>query len=263
MKAVILAGGSGTRLSEETGVIPKPLIEIGGNPILLHIMQIYSNYGINEFVILVGYKGHLVKEFFLNYIAHVQDISIDLRLGETTFLDGHKVRPNWKIKVIDTGASTMTGGRLLRVKHMLENESHFALTYGDGVADIDIAKLEAFHLASDQIATVTAVRPPGRFGALEIKNARVTRFVEKPLGDKAFINGGFFIFKPRVFNYLTGDDCVLEQEPLQRLALENNLGAYVHDGFWQCMDTLRDKQYLDALCRQSEAPWMRTGGVVA
>jgi glucose-1-phosphate cytidylyltransferase len=257
MKAVILSGGLGTRLSEETSVKPKPLVEIGDYPILLHIMSIYSRYGVREFIILVGYKGHLIKEFFLNFMAHVQDISIDLGRGETTFLDGHRKRPDWKVNVIDTGLATMTGGRLLRVKQLLENETHFALTYGDGVADINVSDLEEFHKKCGKIGTVTAVKPPGRFGALDIQGSQVTRFVEKPMGDGAFINGGFFILSPQIFDYLTGDDCVFEQEPLKKLAADNNLSAYIHDGFWQCMDTLRDKQYLDSLYRENAAPWMQ------
>lgn len=261
MKAVIFAGGLGSRLSEETTVKPKPLIEIGGYPILIHIMQIYANHGVNDFIILVGYKGHMVKEYFLNFMAHMQDIVIDLRRGETTYVDGRRPRPDWKISVIDTGETTMTGGRLLRVKHLLEKETHFSLTYGDGVADIDIGQLNAFHLKQGQIGTVTAVTPPGRFGALELSGSSVSRFVEKPMGDGAFINGGFFILRPEIFSYLTGDDCVFEQEPLQRLALDNQLNAYIHNGFWQCMDTLREKRYLEVLLQQNSAPWLRNGQI--
>jgi len=261
MKAVIFAGGFGSRLSEETSLKPKPLIEIGGYPILLHIMQIYSNYGVTDFIILVGYKGHLIKEYFLNFMAHMQDITIDMRSGAVKYLDGNRRRPDWQISVIDTGETTMTGGRLKRVKHLLEGETHFAVTYGDGVSDIDIASLEAFHRAHGRIGTVTAVKPPGRFGALELQGSDVSRFIEKPMGDGAFINGGFFIFTPQIFDYLTDDSCVFEQEPLQKLAQDGELSAYVHQGFWQCMDTLRDKTYLESLCDQKTAPWTVRGAI--
>jgi glucose-1-phosphate cytidylyltransferase len=261
MKAVIFAGGFGSRLSEETTLKPKPLLEIGGYPILLHIMQMYSNHGVNEFIILVGYKGHLIKEYFLNFMAHMQDITIDLRSGAVNYLDGHRTRPDWHISVIDTGETTMTGGRLKRVKHLLADETHFALTYGDGVSDIDITALEAFHKGHGRIGTVTAVKPPGRFGALELQGSEVSRFIEKPMGDGAYINGGFFIFTPQIFDYLTDDACVFEQEPLQGLARDGQLNAFVHRGFWQCMDTLRDKNYLEALCGQQKAPWMALGAI--
>ncbi|CEJ12099.1 Glucose-1-phosphate cytidylyltransferase [bacterium YEK0313] len=262
MKAVILAGGFGSRLSEETTTTPKPLLEIGGYPILLHIMQIYANNGVTDFIVLAGYKGYLIKEYFIDFMNHIQDLTVELETGKITYLNGYRKRPQWTITIIDTGEATMTGGRLLRVKHLLENERHFALTYGDGVSDIDIRKLEAFHLSHNQIGTVTAVKPPGRFGALELDGTSVSQFTEKPMGDGAYINGGFFILRPAIFEYLkNGDSCVFEQEPLQQLARTNQLNAYVHDGFWQCMDTLRDKQYLDSLCRKNDAPWLLQGRV--
>lgn len=257
LKAVIFAGGHGTRLAEATNITPKPLLEIGGLPILLHIMRIYSSYGVNEFVVLVGYKGHLIKEYFINYLAHVQDVVVDVGKSEVMFLNTSRPRPSWKVTVIDTGVETMTGGRLARARSILEGESHFALTYGDGVADIDIRALEKFHLSHGKIATVTAVSPPGRFGAMEIEGESVLRFMEKPKGDGAFINGGFFILDSRVFNHLGNDECVFEQEPLQVLAELGELKAYRHTGFWQCMDTLRDKQFLDALCSRGTAPWLK------
>jgi glucose-1-phosphate cytidylyltransferase len=262
MKAVILAGGLGSRLSEETNLKPKPLLEIGGYPILLHIMQMYANHGIKDFIVLAGYKGYLIKEYFLDFMNHVQDVTIELKTGKVGYLDSYRARPDWRISVIDTGETTMTGGRLARVRHLLAEESHFALTYGDGVSDVDITQLREFHLERNQIGTVTAVKPPGRFGALELSGGSVSHFVEKPMGDGAFINGGFFIFKPQIFDYLDGEDsCVFEQEPLRRLAEDGQLNAYVHDGFWQCMDTLRDKQYLESLCVANSAPWLRNGVV--
>jgi glucose-1-phosphate cytidylyltransferase len=259
MKAVIFAGGFGTRLAEETGVRPKPLVDIGGMPMLYHIMQIYSAHGVNDFIVLVGYKGHMIKEYFLNFMAHVQDISINLRTGGISYVDGHRSRPDWHITVIDTGENTMTGGRLKRVQKLLEGESHFAVTYGDGVSEINISALESFHKSHGLVATVTAVKPPGRFGALSIEQGTntVTQFVEKPTGDGFYINGGFFILTPQIFDYLTDDSCVFEQEPLQNLASDSQLKAYVHDGFWQCMDTLRDKQYLESLYQSGNAPWVK------
>jgi len=219
-------------------------------------MNIYSDNGISEFIILVGYKGHLIKEYFINYMAHVQDVRIDVGTGKVTFVDGHRRRPAWTISVIDTGESTMTGGRLKRVENLLKNDECFALTYGDGVADINIREQVDFHRAVGTIGTVTAVSPPGRFGALDIDGSTVRQFVEKPVGDGAFINGGFFILTPAVFPYLSGDECVFEQEPLKNLARDGQLSAYQHRGFWQCMDTLRDKQYLEALIESRSAPWM-------
>lgn len=261
MKAVILAGGSGTRLSEETESKPKPLVEIGGRPILLHIMETFSLHGVTEFVILVGYKGHQIKEFFLNYRVHIQDVEIDLAATTIKYLDTQKQRPAWKISVIDTGDSTMTGGRLLRVRDHLHDEESFFFTYGDGVADIDLTRLRNFHHAHQKIATVTAVSPPGRFGALDIDGTVVKEFVEKPVGDRAFINGGYFVLNQAVFDYLDGDDCVFEQEPLKSLTENGELQAYIHRGFWHGMDTLRDKRYLDDLCAQGKPPWLeRTWG---
>lgn len=256
MKAVIFAGGFGSRLLEETTTKPKPLVEVGGIPILLHIMNIYTAYGVKEFIILVGYKGHLIKEYFLNYMAHVQDVTIDVGTGQVEFLDGHKSRPDWKISVIDTGENTMTGGRLKRVQALLADEPYFALTYGDGVSDININKLVEFHKSHGRAGTVSAVSPPGRFGALDIVDGAVKQFVEKPVGDGAYINGGFFIMSPKVFDYLTDDTCVFEQAPLQGLSRDGELAAFVHKGFWQCMDTLRDKSYLEGLYASGEAPWI-------
>lgn len=259
MKAVILAGGRGTRISEESAITPKPLIEVGGVPMLVHIMNIYSIHGVKDFIVLVGYKGHMIKEYFLNYLSHVEDITIDLSLGTTTYLNSSKKRPDWRVTVIDTGEETMTGGRLNRIRHIMTGDDHFALTYGDAVADVDIGSLEKFHLQHGKTATVTAVSPPGRFGALELEGVNVKSFKEKPLGDGAFINGGFFILNNRIFDYLDGDDCVFEQKPLQALAADGEFQAYIHNGFWQCMDTLRDKQYLEKLCASKEVPWLTKG----
>lgn len=253
MKVVILAGGLGTRLAEETVVRPKPMIEIGEKPLLWHIMKLYGHHGFNEFVICLGYKGYLIKEYFSNYFLHNSDVTFDLA---TNSMEIHQnACEPWKISLIDTGAETMTGGRLLRVKDRIGDET-FMLTYGDGVADVDIPALMAFHASHGKIGTVTAVQPPGRFGALALDDeAAVTSFQEKPVGDGAWINGGFFVLEPDFFDYLSGDADVLEREPLERLASNGQLSAYRHDGFWQPMDTLRDKRQLEELWDLGSAPW--------
>jgi glucose-1-phosphate cytidylyltransferase len=253
MQAVILAGGLGSRLGEETSVRPKPMVEIGGKPILWHIMKIFSAHGIDEFIICLGHKGYMIKEYFANYFLHTADVTIDLRDNS------QKVHQNWsepwKITLVETGANAMTGGRLKAIRSYLQPGQPFCFTYGDGVADIDIGKLIAFHKAHGKRATVTAVAPPGRFGALEMDNELVTAFREKPAGDGGLINGGFFIADPSVLELIDGPDTIWEQEPLERLAASRELMAYHHDGFWQPMDTLRDKLYLEDLWNAGGAPW--------
>ncbi len=251
-KAVILAGGFGTRISEETELRPKPMIEIGGRPILWHIMKIYSHYGINEFVVCLGYKGYVIKEYFSNYGLHYSDATFDFA-NNRTIIHSRSVEP-WKVTLIDTGANTMTGGRLKRVRQHL-GDAPFCMTYGDGVADIDIGKQIAFHEAHGADATVTAVQPAGRFGALRMDGDLVHGFQEKPTGDGGWINGGFFILDPRVLDRVAGDATVWEQEPVESLAADGQLRAYRHDGFWQAMDTLRDKRYLEDLWTKERAPW--------
>ena len=253
MKAIILAGGLGTRLSEETSSRPKPMVEVGGRPILWHIMKLYSHYGVNEFVICCGYKGYSIKEYFMNYFTHQSDITINLRDNSTTI---HKKRAEpWSITLVDTGATTMTGGRLARVKEYIQDEEEFFFTYGDGVANIDIKATLDFHRAHGKLATLTAVSPPGRFGALDINGDRVERFVEKPVGDGGKINGGFFVLSPKVIELINGDASVWEQEPLQALAKKGELFCFQHQEFWQPMDTLRDKNYLEELWKSGAAPW--------
>lgn len=253
MKAVILAGGLGTRLSEETSIRPKPMVEIGGRPILWHIMKIYSAHGVNDFVICCGYKGYVIKEYFANYFMHMSDVTFCMRENR---MDIHEKRAEpWRITLVDTGDETMTGGRLRRVRPYIENDELFHFTYGDGVSDVDITASLAFHRSHGKKATLTATLPPGRFGALDIDNKQVRRFKEKPKGDGAMINGGFFILSPEVLDYIEDDDTVWEQEPLMRLAEENDLMAYEHDGFWQPMDTLRDKLHLEKLWDTGQAPW--------
>lgn len=253
MKAVILAGGMGTRLSEETGTKPKPMVEIGGKPILWHIMKIYSSHGITDFIVCCGYKGFMIKEYFANYFLHMSDVTFDL--GANT-MEVHKKRAeSWKVTLVDTGEHTMTGGRLKRVRDHLGGEEIFCFTYGDGVADIDITKLIKFHKENGKLITLTATMPPGRFGALDITNQRVHTFNEKPKGDGLRVNGGFFVMSQKVIDYIEGDATTFEQEPLKKLAAEGNLMAYEHDGFWQPMDTLRDKTQLNRLWDTGQAPW--------
>jgi glucose-1-phosphate cytidylyltransferase len=252
MKAVILAGGIGSRLSEETDLKPKPMIEIGGRPILWHIMKGYSVHGVNDFVICLGYKGYLIKEYFANYFLHVCDVTFDIA-GNRMEVHQSTAEP-WHVTLVDTGEQTMTGGRLKRVLGYVK-DGNFCFTYGDGVADVDISALVRLHREQGRIATVTAVQPPGRFGAMEVGGDRILRFQEKPLGDGAWINGGFFVLSPRVEAYLESDDTVWEQEPLRRLAEDGQLSSYKHQGFWQPMDTLRDKRQLEDLWESGEAPW--------
>lgn len=253
MKAVILAGGLGTRLGEETSVRPKPMVEIGGKPILWHIMKIYSAHGINDFVICLGYKGYLIKEYFANYFLHTADVTIDL--GKNSMEVHRNWNEGWKITLVETGDETMTGGRLKAVRHYLDDEEPFCFTYGDGVADIDIGALVAFHNAHGGKATVTAVAPPGRFGALEFSGDRVEGFREKPAGDGGLINGGFFVVHSSVLDdYVTGPETLWEREPMERLAADGELHGFRHEGFWQPMDTLRDKNHLEELWAEG-APW--------
>jgi glucose-1-phosphate cytidylyltransferase len=252
MKAVILAGGLGTRISEESHLRPKPLIEIGGKPILWHIMKTFSAYGVHDFVICCGYKGYLIKEYFANYFLHMADATFDM-LHNRMHVHHTHAEP-WRVTLADTGIDTMTGGRLLRVREYVDND-RFCLTYGDGVSDINITKLVEFHERNGRHATVTAVQPAGRFGALEIDGTKVSHFVEKPKGDGQWINGGFFVLEPAVFSYLNGDEDVWEQEPLHRLSAERQLTAYRHEGFWAAMDTLRDKNHLEELWSSKRAPW--------
>ncbi len=251
MKAVILAGGLGTRISEETQVKPKPMIEIGGMPILWHIMKNYSAYGINDFVICCGYRGYMVKEYFANYFLHMSDVTFDLKNNK---MEVHrKFAEPWKVTLVDTGLQTMTGGRLKRVKNYLE--STFCFTYGDGLSDIDLSKLIKFHKEKNTIATVTSVQPPGRFGLLDIEGDKISKFLEKPSGDGNWINGGFFVLEPKVFDYLEDDSTIWEGEPLEKLSKEGQLSAYKHTNFWQPLDTLRDKDYLEKLWASGKAPW--------
>ncbi len=252
MKAVILAGGLGTRLAEETEVRPKPMVEIGGYPILWHIMKIYSYHGINDFVVCLGYKGRVIKEFFANYAQHLSDITFDYR-EDAVIIHQRKVEP-WRITLVETGESTMTGGRMKRIRQYVE-DGPFCFTYGDGVAAIDIGKLIAFHRQHGRLATVTSVLPPGRYGVLEIEGAQVTNFVEKPHGEGGWINGGFFVVEPKAIDYIDGDATIWEQEPMRRLAADGQLAAFKLDGFWQAMDTLRDKQHLQSLWDAGKAPW--------
>jgi glucose-1-phosphate cytidylyltransferase len=252
MKAVILAGGFGSRLSEETTARPKPMVEIGGKPILWHIMKIYAAHGIQDFVVCLGYKGYLIKEYFANYYLHTCDVSFDLAKGS---LEIHRSETEpWRVTLVDTGEVTMTGGRLRRVLPYLGDED-FLFTYGDGVANVDISALIAFHKSHGKLATVTAVQPPGRFGALEVDGDAVTDFKEKPRGDGAWTNGGFFVLSSGVREYLDRDETVWEQEPMQRLAADGQLSSYRHEGFWQAMDTIRDRNHLEQLWSSDDAPW--------
>ena len=253
MKLVILAGGLGTRISEETAVRPKPMVEIGGKPILWHIMKLYSHYGVNEFIICCGYKGYLIKEYFANYFLHMSDVTFDVSRNSMK-VHNRKAEP-WKVTLVDTGDHTMTGGRLKRVADYLKGEEIFCLTYGDGVSDVNISSLIAFHRTHKVLATLTAIHPPARFGALDVVADKVKRFVEKPVGDDGMVNGGFFVLSPKVIDYIAGDETFWEQAPMERLASEGQLVAYKHSGFWQPMDTLRDKQRLDQLWESGDPPW--------
>jgi glucose-1-phosphate cytidylyltransferase len=252
MKAVILAGGLGTRISEESHLKPKPMIEIGGKPILWHIMKIYSFYEINEFIICLGYKGYMIKEYFANYFLHTSDVTFEVANNK---MEVHQnMAEPWRVTLVDTGENTMTGGRLKRVSAYLDDKD-FCFTYGDGVSDINISQLTAFHKAQGTLATLTAIKPPGRFGALSLTQDKVTGFKEKPQGDGGWINGGFFVLSPKVLEYIDGDETVWEQSPLEKLAKEGNLSAFLHNGFWHAMDTLRDKKHLEELWTSGKAPW--------
>jgi glucose-1-phosphate cytidylyltransferase len=257
MNVVLLAGGLGTRLAEETSVRPKPMVEIGGKPLLWHIMNIYSAAGFRDFIIACGYKGEVIKEYFYHYFIHNSDLVVELRSGKHT-AENPDV-PDWRVRVADTGLETLTAGRLLRLRRHL-GDGTFMVTYGDGVADIDIQRLLEFHRGHGKLATVTAVSPPARFGGLELKGDRVSRFLEKPQTGEGSINGGFFVFEPGVLDYIAGDQVALEREPLERLARDGQLMAYRHTGFWYPMDTLRDKQFLEGLWAGGQAPWKLAPG---
>ena len=256
MKAVIFAGGLGTRISEETGSKPKPMVEVGGKPLLWHIMKMYSVHNVNEFVICLGYKGYVIKEYFCNYFNHMSDITLDLSNNK---IEIHKKHAEpWKITLVDTGELTMTGGRLKRIYPYIKDEEAFCLTYGDGVSDVNISEVINFHKKHGKIATVTAVLPPGRFGSLEMDEDSVVAFREKPRGDGQYINGGFFVLSPKALDYVRSDDTVTwEREPLEKLAADGQLKAYKHEGFWQPVDTLRDKMHLEELWNSSNAPWKK------
>ena len=253
IKAVILAGGLGTRISEETHLKPKPMVEIGGRPILWHILKIYSSHGINDFIICCGYKGYIIKEYFANYFLHMSDVTFDM---QSNSMEVHRKQAEpWKITLVDTGEETMTGGRLMRVREYLDRE-HFCFTYGDGLADVNITELLAHHRRTGRLATVTAVQPPGRYGALQLaRNCYVTGFQEKPQGDGGWINGGFFVLEPQVIDRIRDDKTIWEHEPLNSLAADGELTAYMHNGFWQPMDTLRDRQHLQDMWANAKAPW--------
>jgi glucose-1-phosphate cytidylyltransferase len=255
MMAVILAGGLGTRLTEETSTRPKPMVEIGGKPILWHILKMYSHHGINDFVICCGYKGYMIKEYFANYFLHMSDVTFDMK---SNFMHVHQKRAEaWKVTLVDTGDDSNTGGRLGRVAQYVKDEDCFCFTYGDGVGDIDISASINFHRQHGRLATLTATSPPGRFGALDIQNKQVVSFNEKPKGDGAMINGGFFVLSPKVLNLISSDHTIFEKEPLMKLAENGQLMAFEHHGFWQPMDTLRDKHHLEDLWVSGNAPWKR------
>ncbi len=252
MRVVILAGGLGTRLAEETVVRPKPMVEIGGKPILWHIMKIYSAYGLHDFVICCGYKGYMIKEYFAHYFLHMSDVTFDM---EQNSMEVHtKTVEPWRVTLVDTGDETQTGGRLKRVHQYLDDDD-FCFTYGDGVGDVDITGLIEFHRSQGTLATVTAVRPPGRFGALNLEKTRILGFQEKPHGDGGWVNGGFFVLSPKVLEYISGDESIWERAPMEQLAREHSISAFLHEGFWQCMDTLRDKIRLEELWADGKAPW--------
>jgi glucose-1-phosphate cytidylyltransferase len=252
MKVALLAGGLGTRLAEETDRVPKPMVEIGGKPMLWHIMRLYAHYGHNDFMVACGYKGEIIKEYFNNFVVHNNDYIVNLQDGSRELLNKGSI--NWRVGVIDTGLETMTGGRLLRLRPWLD-DGCFMLTYGDGLGDIDIKALVEFHKAHGRLATVTAVRPPSRFGALQIENNAVRQFSEKPQTREGWINGGFFVFEPEVFSYLEDDKTILERDPMEQLAADGQIYAYQHEGFWQPMDTLREKRLLESLWQDNTAPW--------
>lgn len=254
MKLVILAGGLGTRLSEETAVKPKPMVEVGGRPILWHVMKIYSAFGINDVIICCGYKGYVIKEYFANYFLHMSDVTFDLAQNRME-VHNHRAEP-WRVTLVDTGDATLTGGRLKRVREYLGAET-FCFTYGDGVGNVDIGRLVAFHREQGVLATLTAVKPPGRFGAVALEHGqhKIHSFREKPRGDGTFVNGGFFVVEPKAIDFIEGDATSWEQEPLEQLANSGQLAAYQHDGFWQPMDTLRDRQYLETLWASDNPPW--------
>ena len=252
MKAVILAGGLGTRISEESHLKPKPMIEVGGRPILWHILKIYSSHGINDFVICCGYKGYIIKEYFANYFLHMSDVTFDM--SNNTMQVHHKKAEPWKVTLVDTGETTQTGGRLKRVKDYV-GDADFCMTYGDGVGNVDIAKSIEFHKQHGKLATMTATQPPGRFGALDLQGSEVKNFLEKPHGDGGWINGGFFVLSPKVLDLIDGDETLWEKAPLENLAKSGNLQAFIHKGFWQPMDTLRDKTQLEELWASGQAPW--------
>jgi glucose-1-phosphate cytidylyltransferase len=252
MKAVILAGGMGSRLSEETSLRPKPMLEIGGRPILWHIMKLYAAHGVNDFIICCGYKGYVIKEYFANYFLHMSDVTFDIEHNQ---MEVHqRFAEPWRVTLVDTGVATHTGGRLKRIKRYLGDED-FCLTYGDGVADVNIGKLIEFHKKEGKLATVTAVQPPGRFGVLELEGHLIRHFQEKPSGAGSWISAGFFVLSPKVVEFIEGDATPWENEPMERLARESELNAFRHDGFWQSMDTLRDRQYLESLWQSGKAPW--------
>jgi glucose-1-phosphate cytidylyltransferase len=252
MKVVILAGGKGSRIAEESSARPKPMIEIGGKPILWHIMKIYSKHGLNDFIVCLGYKGYVIKEYFSNYFLHMSDVTFDIAQNR---MEVHRKHAEpWRVTLVDTGEETQTGGRMRRVRQYLDDED-FCMTYGDGVGNVDITALLAFHRAHGTLATLTATQPPGRFGALRMDDSRVLSFQEKPEGDNAWINGGFFVLSPKVLDYISGDEILWEKEPMERLASEQQMSAYRHSGFWQPMDTLRDKTQLEALWSTGAAPW--------
>jgi glucose-1-phosphate cytidylyltransferase len=253
MKVILLAGGLGTRFAEETDVRPKPMIEIGGKPIIWHIMKIYSNCGINEFIVCLGYKGYVIKEYFKNYFLHVSNVTFDIKNNS---IEVHQVEAEpWRVTLVDTGEGTMIGGRIKRILPYIGGDKEFCLTYGDGVGDVDVNAVIDLHRKEGRLATVTAVQPPGRFGAINFDGNRVTGFQEKPVGDGGWINGGFFVLSPEVGRYIEGDATVWEQEPMRKLAAEGNLSVYFHKGFWQPMDTLRDKRQLEELWVTGKAPW--------
>lgn len=252
MKVVLLSGGLGTRLSEETSLKPKPMVEIGGRPMLLHIMNIYAHFGFKDFVVACGYKANVIKDFFSNFYLNNSDFTISFKTGDRTIVN--PVAVDWTVSVIDTGLNTMTGGRVLRLKNLIKNET-FMVTYGDGVSDVDIGKLLAFHKSHGKLATVTAVQPPARFGSLELDGARVNKFAEKVDSNETWINGGFFVFEPGIFDYISGDPMPLEKDPLTNIASDGQLMAFKHRGFWQPMDTIRDRAHLEDLWASGNAPW--------